>query len=86
LKKMTTEERDEYERTQEELQRQQAGAKIRFPNPLGSFVILAHPDACCLIVYTGIMMFCNLVLMTATPTVYPGLYHLNELEVGLCFL
>lgn len=86
LRRMTPEERDQYEQTQQELMRKQQGAKIRFPNPLGSFAILAYPDALCLIMFSGIMMFCNQVLMTSTPTVFPRLYNLNELEVGLCFL
>jgi hypothetical protein len=57
-----------------------------FPNPLRSFAILTHLDALALISYTGLMMFSNLVLMTSTPTLYPVLYGLNELQVGLCFL
>lgn len=84
LKKMTSDERVEYKQTQEVLRQRQP--KLRFPNPLESFVILGNPDALCLICYSGITMFCNLVLMTSTPTVFPRLYSLNELEVGLCFL
>ncbi|OAL27226.1 hypothetical protein AYO20_09824 [Fonsecaea nubica] len=86
LKRMSAEERRDYERTHHDLAERQRDAKIRFPNPLGSFVILTNPDAFCIIMYTGIMMFSNLVLMTSTPTVFPRLYGLNELEVGLCFL
>ena len=86
LKRMTADERGDYERTQQALVERQQGTKIRFPNPLGSFVILTNPDAFCIIMYTGVMMFCNLILMTSTPTVYPRLYGLNELQVGLCFL
>jgi hypothetical protein len=87
LKRMSAEERKEHERTRQALmERQQHAAKIRFPNPLQSFVILTNPDAFCIVMYTGVMMFCNLVLMTSTPTVFPGLYGLDELQVGLCFL
>jgi len=86
LKRMSADERDDYERTQQTLAERQQGTKIRFPNPLESFVILTNPDAFCIVMYTGVMMFCNLVLMTSTPTVYPRLYGLNELQVGLCFL
>lgn len=86
LKRMNADERDDYERTQHALIEREQDTKLRFPNPLGSFVILTNPDAFCIIMYTGVMMFSNLVLMTSTPTVYPRLYGLNELQVGLCFL
>ncbi|OAP62311.1 hypothetical protein AYL99_04514 [Fonsecaea erecta] len=86
LKRMSADERHNYEQTRQALAEKQRDARIRFPNPLGSFVILTNPDAFCLILYTGIMMFSNLVLMTSTPTVFPRLYGLNELQVGLCFL
>ncbi|KAJ9611270.1 hypothetical protein H2200_004453 [Cladophialophora chaetospira] len=86
LKRMTPEQRVDYVHTQKTLLEAQQNTKLRFPNPLQSFVILGNPDALCLIFYSGITMFCNLVLMTSTPTVFPGIYGLNELEVGLCFL
>lgn len=60
--------------------------KIGMPNPLQSFKVLGQLDALMLITYTGLMMFGNLVLMTATPTLYPGIYGFNTLQVGLCFL
>lgn len=86
LKKMSLEDRAELERNQQALQDQQKSRKLGFPNPLLSFAVLANPDAFCCIIYGGLMMFGNLVLMTSTPTVFPGLYGLNELQVGLCFL
>lgn len=86
VKRMSADERKEYDRTQQALLEQQQNTKLRFPNPLRSFVILQNPEALCLVLYSGIMMFCNLILMTSTPTVFPRLYELNELEVGLCFL
>lgn len=85
-KRMSADEKDDYERTQQALVERQQGTKIRFPNPLGSFVILTDPDAFCIIMYSGVVMFCNLVLMTSVPTVYPRLYGLNTLQVGLCYL
>jgi multidrug resistance protein len=84
--RMSVEEKREYEQTQRELKEQQRARKLAFPNPLKSFAILLQRDAFMLILYSGLMMFGNLVLMTATPTLFPGIYGLNELEVGLCFL
>ena len=86
VKRLTGVEREEYQRTQQALLEKQRATKIGFPNPLRSFVILARPDALCIVNYTGIVMFCNLVLMTSTPTLFPDLYGLNELQVGLTFL
>ncbi|EXJ59815.1 hypothetical protein A1O7_03962 [Cladophialophora yegresii CBS 114405] len=86
LKKMSPQQRIEHERTRQDLLAREKGTKLRFPNPLESFFILMNPDAFCLVSYAGLMMFTNLVLMTSTPTVFPRLYGLNELQVGLCFL
>ena len=85
-KVMDAETRQEYERTQHTLLEKQRAMKLRFPNPLQSFTILKNPDALCIVCFTGITMFSNLVLMTSTPTVFPELYGLDELQVGLCFL
>ncbi|CRG92223.1 putative transporter AQR1 [Talaromyces islandicus] len=84
--RMSVEEKQEYEQTQIELKEQQRARKLAFPNPLKSFAILLQLDAFTVILYSGLMMFGNLVLVTATPTLFPGIYGLNELEVGLCFL
>ncbi|KIW05907.1 uncharacterized protein PV09_03101 [Verruconis gallopava] len=86
LKSLGADEREAYLARQEELARKQQEIKIRFPNPLNSFVILTNPDAFCIILYMGLAMFANMVLMTSTPTAFPGLYGLNTLQVGLCFL
>ncbi|OJJ51207.1 hypothetical protein ASPZODRAFT_56161 [Penicilliopsis zonata CBS 506.65] len=88
LARMTAEERQEYQQIRAELktQQQKEGRKLGFPNPLDSFRILLQKDAFMLITFSGLMMFGNLVLMTATPTLYPGIYGLDELQVSLCFL
>ncbi|KIW10411.1 hypothetical protein PV08_11374 [Exophiala spinifera] len=86
VKRLAGEEREEYQRTQQALLEEQQATKIAFPNPLRSFMILARPDALCIVCYTGIVMFSNMVLMTSTPTLFPALYGLNELQVGLTFL
>lgn len=60
--------------------------RLRFPNPLKSFVILLEWDALIIISYVGIVMFANVVLLTSTPNLFGPLYGFNELEIGLCFL
>lgn len=74
------------EQTQEASQEQQSSAKLKFPNPLESLVILLEKDALIIIWYVGLVMFANIALLTSTPNLFPKLYHFNDLQVGLCFL
>ncbi|KAJ6189286.1 hypothetical protein N7519_004194 [Penicillium mononematosum] len=60
--------------------------RLRFPNPLKSFVILLEWDALIIISYVGIVMFSNIALLTSTPSLFGPLYGFNELQIGLCFL
>jgi multidrug resistance protein len=60
--------------------------RLRFPNPLKSFVILLEWDALIIISYVGIVMFANIALLTSTPSLFGPLYGFNELQIGLCFL
>ncbi|KXG50894.1 Major facilitator superfamily domain, general substrate transporter [Penicillium griseofulvum] len=60
--------------------------RLRFPNPLKSFVILLECDALIIISYIGIVMFSNIALLTSTPNLFGPLYGFNELQIGLCFL
>ncbi|KAJ5449114.1 Major facilitator superfamily domain general substrate transporter [Penicillium cf. griseofulvum] len=60
--------------------------RLRFPNPLKSFVILFEWDALVIISYVGIVMFSNIALLTSTPNLFGPLYGFNELQIGLCFL
>ncbi|CAG8272316.1 unnamed protein product [Penicillium nalgiovense] len=60
--------------------------RLRFPNPLRSFVILLERDALIIISYVGIVMFSNIALLTSTPSLFGPLYGFNELQIGLCFL
>lgn len=83
--RMSDEDRSEYRQRQLELKAQN-GKKTWFPNPLDSFLIVLQKDAFMIVTYSGLMMFGNLVLMTSTPTLFPKIYGMNELQVGLCFL
>lgn len=85
-KRMNAEELAALEEEQEALRAERSTRKIGFPNPLKSFAILMEPDAFLIILYTGIVSFANFALLTSTPNAFPGLYGLNDLEVGLCFL
>ncbi|OKL59781.1 hypothetical protein UA08_04741 [Talaromyces atroroseus] len=84
--RMSVEEKQEYDEARKELRIQQKNRKLAFPNPLLSFVILLEPDALMLILYIALMFFGATIMMTSLPSLFPGIYGLNELEVGLCFL
>ena len=86
IARMSPEEKEEYNEQQAELRESQKSRKIGFPNPLLSFVILLEIDAFLIILYVALMMFGMMVMMTSLPTLYPGYYGLDELQVGLCFL
>lgn len=73
-------------RTDGQSQQPQGSTKLRFPNPLESFMILLEKDALIVISYVGLVMFANIALLTSTPNLFGKLYHFNDLQIGLCFL
>ncbi|KAI2730685.1 hypothetical protein CBS147332_2537 [Penicillium roqueforti] len=79
---------DEERQTDAEGSQQQSShtKRLRFPNPLSSFVILLEWDALIIISYVGIVMFANIALLTSTPNLFGPLYGFSELQIGLCFL
>ncbi|KAJ5679289.1 hypothetical protein N7462_007533 [Penicillium macrosclerotiorum] len=74
--------------TSEEQSRPQLShsTKLKFPNPLETFVILLEKDASIIIAYIGLVMFANIALLTSTANLFGPLYKFNELQIGLCFL
>jgi multidrug resistance protein len=74
------------EEEQQALRAERSTQKMSFPNPLKSFAILIEPDAFLVILYVSVVSFTNFALMTSTPNAFPGLYGLNDLHVGICFL
>lgn len=70
----------------EQSQQPQGSDKLRFPNPLDSFLVLLEKDALIIISYIGLVMFSNIALLTSTPNLFGKLYHFNDLQIGLCFL
>ena len=66
--------------------RASSSTKLRFPNPIHSFVILLERDALIIISYVGLVMFSNIALLTSTPSLFGKLYGYNTLQIGLCFL
>lgn len=85
-KAMSHDELSALQEEQQALRAERRTGNIGFPNPLKSFAILIEPDAFLIILYVGIVSFANFGLMTSTSNVFPGLYGMNDLQVGLCFL
>lgn len=77
---------DEEQTGYEASQERPRGTRLRFPNPLKSFVILLEWDALIVISYVGVVMFSNIALLTSIPNLFGDLYGFNELQIGLCFL
>lgn len=62
------------------------GKKFSFPNPLTAFAILLERDALIIISYVGVVMFCNIAMLTTIPNLFGGLYGYNNFQIGLCFM
>lgn len=82
----SSEEQDSDEHQDHPDQQQQGSTKLRFPNPLKSFMILLEKDALIIISYVGLVMFANIALLTSTPNLFGHLFGFNDLQIGLCFM
>ncbi|EKV16972.1 hypothetical protein PDIP_33390 [Penicillium digitatum Pd1] len=86
LKRQAQSDEDGQSGAEESQQHFRSTERLRFPNPLRSFVIMLEWDALIIISYAGIVMFSNIALLTSTPNLFGPLYGFNELQIGLCFL
>lgn len=62
------------------------GKKFSFPNPLRAFAILLERDALVILWYVGVVMFCNIAMLTTIPNLFGGLYGYNNFQIGLCVM
>ncbi|KAK4500935.1 hypothetical protein PRZ48_009127 [Zasmidium cellare] len=60
--------------------------KLSIPNPLKTLRILGDPESCAVLLYNGFFFTGMMVVTSAIPTLYANTYHLNTLEIGLCFI
>ncbi|EME45832.1 hypothetical protein DOTSEDRAFT_71507 [Dothistroma septosporum NZE10] len=57
-----------------------------FPNPLRTLKILGDPVSCVILLYNGLFFTGMMVVTGAMPTLYAEVYHLNTLDIGLCYI
>lgn len=86
LRELSPEERKAREGQRTKLRTALRGKKFSFPNPLRAFAILLERDALIIISYVGVVMFCNIAMLTTIPNLFGGLYGYNNFQIGLCFM
>lgn len=60
--------------------------KLRFPNPIKPLKIVCHPNSIIVLVVTGVIMGGNMTVLSSITEVYTAQYHLNMLQIGLCYI
>ncbi|KAH7372300.1 major facilitator superfamily domain-containing protein [Pyrenochaeta sp. MPI-SDFR-AT-0127] len=60
--------------------------KVKFPNPLATFRIIAEKESGIILLYNGLFFTGMMVTATAIPDLFYKAYGLNELHVGLCYI
>ncbi|KAF2025807.1 MFS general substrate transporter [Setomelanomma holmii] len=60
--------------------------KIAWPSPMATFRIIAEKESGIMLLYNGFFFTGAMVTMSAIPTLYRNAYHLNELDIGLCYI
>jgi predicted MFS family arabinose efflux permease len=60
--------------------------KIAFPNPLATLRIVAEKESAIILLYNGLFFTGMMTTVSAIPVLFEQAYHLNELDVGLCYI
>ncbi|KAH4018339.1 hypothetical protein HBI38_192570 [Parastagonospora nodorum] len=60
--------------------------KVAFPNPFATFKIIAEKESGIILLYNGFFFTGMMVTVSAIPALYGNAYHLNELNLGLCYI
>lgn len=60
--------------------------KVRFPNPIKPLKIVCNPNSIIVLLVTGVIMGGNMTVLSSITEVYTAQYHLNMLEIGLCYI
>ncbi|KJR87943.1 uncharacterized protein SPSK_07321 [Sporothrix schenckii 1099-18] len=60
--------------------------KIRFPNPLRTLSVVLEKDLSLILAYTAILYVVFIMIVATLSTIFTDIYHLNELQIGLCYL
>ncbi|CAK7218292.1 hypothetical protein SCUCBS95973_003435 [Sporothrix curviconia] len=60
--------------------------KIRFPNPLRTLYVVFEKDLSLILVYAALIYLVFIMIVATLSTIFTDIYHLNELQIGLCYL
>ena len=60
--------------------------KHNIPNPLDTLKIMGEVESCVILLYNGLFFTGMMVATASLPHLYHDIYHLNELEIGLCYI
>ncbi len=60
--------------------------KLNLPNPLGMLRILTEKESGILLLYNGLFFTSMMICTAALPHLYEVTYHLNTLDIGLCYI
>lgn len=63
-----------------------AKRKAAWPNPMSTFRILGEKESAVILIYNGFFFTGMMSLVSSIPDLYGKAYHLNSLEIGLCYI
>ncbi|EPE10726.1 chloramphenicol resistance protein [Ophiostoma piceae UAMH 11346] len=60
--------------------------KLYFPNPLRTLYIVAEKDISLILSYTALLYVVFMMIVATLSTLFTDIYHLSDLQIGLCYL
>lgn len=60
--------------------------KVRFPNPLKPLILVFDVNSIIILLVTGVIMGGNMTVLSSITEIYTSQYHLNMLQIGLCYI
>ena len=60
--------------------------KFRFPNPLRPLILVFDVNSIIILLVTGVIMGGNMTVLSSITEIYTSQYHLNMLQIGLCYI
>lgn len=60
--------------------------KIHFPNPLRTLSVVFEKDLSLILAYAAILYLVFIMIVATLSTIFSDIYHLDELQIGLCYL
>lgn len=60
--------------------------KLRFPNPLRALAVIFEKDISIVLFYNTMLYLLFMLVCAALSTQFKEIYHLNDLQIGLCYL